>query len=197
MKSLLLLTFTFSLLLSQTFVYECQDKKHFVIELKDDKAWLFTDTISTALEQVPSASGTKYEKEGISFFTKGYEAMLGTPEGKYRNCTNNRYKAIWEDSKLRGNDFRATGNEPGWYLEIGQGGKKTLLVMDYGQEKYELQLPKPFTSQRSTRYRIKGFVNILIEGKKCSDSMTGKAFESKVTVKLNGKTYHGCGKALH
>jgi len=199
MKSILFLLFSFSLLFSKTFVYECSDNKNFIIEIKNEKAWLFTETISTSLDHVCSASGAKYEKEGISFFSKGYEAMLDTPKGKYRDCRNNRYKAIWEDAKLRGNDFRATGNEPGWYLEIAEGGEKTLLVTDYGNEKYELILSKPFTSQekRTTRYRIKGFVDIVIEGKKCQDSMTGKSFESKVRIKLNGKTYRGCGKALH
>ena len=199
MKSILFLLFSFSLLFSKTFVYESSDNKNFIIEIKNEKAWLFTETISTSLNHVRSASGVKYEKEGISFFSKGYESMLDTPKVKYRDCTNNRYKAIWEDAKLRGNDFRATGNEPGWYLEIAEGGKKTLLVMDYGNEKYELVLSKPFTSQekRTTRYRIKGFVDIVIEGKRCQDSMTGKSFESKVRIKLNGKTYRGCGKALH
>ena len=200
MKSLLLLIFTVSLLFSQTFVYECKDKQNFIIQLQSDtKAWLFTDDISMALERVPSASAEKYTKDGIVFFVKGYEAMLDTPKQNYRQCSNNRYKAIWEDAKLRGVDFRATGNEPGWYLEIGEGGAKTLLVTDYGSDKYELVLPKPFTSQegRTTRYRIKGFLDILLEGKGCRDSMSNHSFETKVTVKLNGKTYRGCGNALH
>ena len=200
MKSLLFLLFSISLLFSQTFVYECKDKHNFIIEIQSDtQAWVFTDDISMALERVPSGSGEKYAKDGIVFFSKGYEAMLDTPKLKYKECSNNRYKAIWEGAKLRGVDFRATGNEPGWYLEIGEGGAKTLLVTDYGSDKYELILPKPFTSQerRTTRYRIKGFVDILLEGKRCRDSMSNHSFETKVTIKLNGKIYQGCGKALH
>jgi len=199
MKLLSFFLFFSPLLFSQTFVYECSNNKTFTIEIKEDKAWLFTQDISQPLLHVTSASGTKYEASGLMFWSHGYEAMLDTPSNTYRKCTNNRYKAVWEDAKLRGNDFRALGNEPGWYLEIAESGKKTLLVTDYGNEKYELQLPKPFTSQsqRSTRYRIKGFLDILIEDKKCLDSMSGHKFESRVTVKINGKTYKGCGKALH
>ena len=200
MKSLLLLIFTISLLFSKTFVYECKDNHNFIIEIQSDtQAWLFTNELSMALQRVPSGSGEKYEKDGIVFFSKGYEAMLDTPKTKYTECSNNRYKAIWEDAKLRGVDFRAVGNEPGWFLEIGEGGTKTLLVTDYGNEKYELHLPKPFTSQnnRTTRYRIKGFVDILLEGKTCRDSMSEHRYETRVTIKLNGKTYRGCGKSLH
>jgi membrane-bound inhibitor of C-type lysozyme len=193
------LVFSSTLVFSQTFVYECKDKKHFIIELKNEKAWLFTKDISMQLLHVESASGMKYQKGDIVFFSKGYEAMLDTPKHKYRNCTNNRYKAIWEDAKLRGNDFRATGNEPGWYLEIANDGKKTLLVMDYGTERYELKFPKRFVSKdnRTVIYKIKDFAEILIEGKTCTDSMTGKKFESRVELKISGKTYKGCGKALH
>lgn len=199
MKSIFFLFFTFTLSFSQTFVYECQDNKHFTIQVKDQSAWLFTKDVSTSLDRVISASGEKYEKDGIVFWSHGYEAMLDTATKQYRQCSNNRYEAVWEDSKLRGNDFRALGNEPGWYLELGEGGNKTLLVTDYGSERYELRLPKPYTSQTSlsTRYVIKGFLDILIEGRSCKDSMSGHRFESKVTVKINGKTYKGCGKSLH
>jgi len=193
------LVFSSTLVFSQTFVYECKDNKHFIIELKNEKAWLFTKNLSLELLHVESGSGMKYQKDDIVFLSKGYEAMLDTPTKKYRDCSNNRYKAIWEDAKLRGNDFRATGNEPGWYLEIANDGKETLLVMDYGNEKYELQFSKPYISSenRTALYRIKGFVDILIEGKTCYDSMSGNKFESKVSIKINGKTYEGCGKALH
>ncbi len=200
MKFSLFLLLSLSLLFSKTFVYECQDNKHFIIQMqKDNKVWLFTDKLSLSLQKVHSESGLKYEKEGISYFVKGYTAFLETADTKYTHCTNNHYKAIWEDAKLRGNDFRAIGNEPGWYLEIVEEGTKTLLVTEYGKERYELHLPKPFISQktRTTRYRIKGFIDILIEGKKCSDSISNKVFESTVSIKLHDKTYKGCGKSLH
>ncbi|PHR55626.1 MAG: hypothetical protein COA44_10280 [Arcobacter sp.] len=199
MKTIFFLFFSFSLLFSQTFVYECQNNNNFILEIRKNDAWLFTKDISMSLSRVTSTSGEKYEKEGVVFWSQGYEAMLDTPTNKYRQCANNRYKAVWEDAKLRGNDFRAVGNEPGWYLEIGEGGKRTLLVTDYGSERYELRLARPYTSEtsRSTRYRIKGFLDILIEARRCQDSMSGHSFESRVTVKINAKTYKGCGKALH
>jgi len=199
MKLIFLSLFSFSLLFAQTFVYECKDNKYFTLQLKNNKAWLFTKDISMSLSRVISASGKKYEKDNVVFFSHGYEAMLDTPTKQYRLCANNKCKAIWEDAKLRGNDFRAIGNEPGWYLEIAQGGKKTLLVTEYGAEKYEFRFLKAYSSKsaRTTRYRVKGFVDIFIEGKRCTDSMTGHRYESSVSINLEGKIYKGCGKSLH
>lgn len=188
-----------SLLFSQTFVYECQDNKSFIIQIRENDAWLFTKELSLSLAPVASQDGEQYENNGTVFFSQGYEAFLNTPHEVYSSCSNNRYKAVWEDSKLRGNDFRAIGNEPGWYLEIGKKGTKTMLVSEYGNEKYELSLPRPLVSKstKTTRYRIKDFIDIYIESGRCIDSMTGKSFESKVKVVIDGKTYKGCGKALH
>jgi len=197
MRTLVFILLSFTTLFSQTFVYECQDSKSFIVQLKDNKAWLFSKELSSSLDRVPSASGEKYEKEGTVFWVEGYEAMLKTASSSYKSCSNNRSKAVWEDAKLRGNDFRAIGNEPGWYLEIANKGKKTLLVTNYGQERYELSLPRPYTSAKTSRYRIKGFLDIWIESGRCIDSMTGHHFSSRVSIKLEDKTYKGCGKALH
>jgi len=50
--------------------------------------------------------------------------MLEAEEGIRLNCRNNRAMAICVDAKLRGVDFRAVGNEPGWNLEISAGGAR-------------------------------------------------------------------------
>ena len=40
-------------------------------------------------------------------------------------------------------------------------------------------------------------MTLLIEGQSCHDTMSGELFDTTVTVILDGKTYRGCGKALH
>lgn len=47
--------------------------------------------------------------------------MLEVGKKRHVHCKNNRAEAIWEDAKLRGVDFRAVGNEPGWHLELTAG----------------------------------------------------------------------------
>jgi uncharacterized membrane protein len=114
---------------------------------------------------------------------------------------NNRTTAIWEDAKLRGVDFRARGNEPGWHLEI-TASQEIVFVGDYGSITYGFVTPKPLVDQqaRTTTYEVhdaQHHLVVLIEGRSCQDTMSGESFDATVTVALDGKEYRGCGKALH
>ena len=186
---------------TQTYVYECNDGYGFVARIEGEKAWLFLPNGTISLPHVRSASGARYSQGPVTFWSKGEEALLETGENSHRNCRNNRRKAIWEDAKLNGIDFRAVGNEPGWYLEIRRGDI-IVFVGDYGQSRYRFTTPAPFSDQqaRKTTYRVDDGghnLTIVIEGRPCLDTMSGDAFESTVTVTLDGKNYRGCGRALH
>ena len=185
----------------QTYAYDCSDGYSFTARIEEKKAWLFLPDQTVSLPLVPSGSGTKYSEGQITFWRKGDEAMLELGEERHANCTNNRAKGIWEDAKLRGVDFRAVGNEPGWYLELTEG-EKVLFVGDYGKTRYEFATPEPRVDQhaRTTIYRVqegKQELTVVIEGRPCHDSMSGEPFESSVTVILDDKQYRGCGKSLH
>jgi len=185
----------------RTFVYECESGASFIVNYKNDKAWIFLSTQTVALDHVPSDSGAKYSNGVMSFWAKGTEAMLETPEVHYHGCRNNRAKAIWEDAKLRGVDFRALGNEPGWYLEISEK-TRLLFVSNYGQSRQNLTLSPPVTDQaaRVTTYTAKNdqqTLTVIIEGRVCHDTMSGEQYESTVTVKFAEREYYGCGRALH
>ena len=99
--------------------------------IEGESTWLFLPTGTVSLLHVPSASGAKFAEGALTLWTKGEEARMEVEEGTRRNCRNNRAKAIWEDAKFRGADFRAVGNEPGWNLEISAGGS-IVYVGDYG-----------------------------------------------------------------
>lgn len=131
------------------------------------------------------------------------QSVLEMPDGKNQHFRNNRQKAIWEDAKLRGVDFRATGNEPGWFLEVSQENQ-ILLVTDYGQRRFEFTVGQPSVDQasRTTSYhaqknQLQLTITITIEGRECVDSMIGQRFQTSVMVVLDGKEYYGCGQALH
>ena len=38
---------------------------------------------------------------------------------------------------------------------------------------------------------------VLLQALPCFDTMSGDGFETTVTVKLDGREFHGCGRALH
>jgi uncharacterized membrane protein len=104
---------------------------------------------------------------------------------------------VWHKAKLRGVAFRAVGQEPGWLLEI-TNGEEILLVTDYGKSRnaYPYVEPREDKAVRKTVFQIDGHTSVLIEGKPCSDTMSGESFEVTVTVMLGAKTLKGCGRAL-
>ncbi len=104
---------------------------------------------------------------------------------------------VWHKAKLRGVAFRAIGQEPGWLLEI-TNGEQILVVTDYGQDRqsYPFVEPREDKAARKTVFQVNDSTSVLIEGKPCSDSMSGESFQTTVTVTLNGKSLKGCGRAL-
>jgi len=185
----------------KTFVYECSSTFAFVARIEDNSAWLFLPHKTLTLPQIPSGSGAKFSDGMVIFWTKGDTALLENNGTSYRNCINNLAKAIWEHAKLNGTDFRAVGNEPGWYLEI-RNGDKIVFISDYGTSRYEFVAPEPLTDQqkRKTTYQTVADGNnltVVLEGRQCRDSMSGEYFATTVSVKLDQKKYQGCGRALH
>jgi uncharacterized membrane protein/membrane-bound inhibitor of C-type lysozyme len=185
----------------QTFVYECPDDFSFVARTETGKAWLFLPGKTIDLLQVPSASGTKYSNGNDTFWSKSDEALFENGDGKHTGCRNNRARAIWEHAKLNGVDFRALGNEPGWYMEISNK-QDILLVTDYGQQTYRFpsSVIKSEPHDRITiynSYNDDNKIEVVIKTGPCRDSMSGEAFSATVSVIINGKRYTGCGKPLH
>ena len=104
---------------------------------------------------------------------------------------------VWHKAKLRGVAFRAIGQEPGWLLEI-KNGEEILIVTNYGQNKksHPYVEPQEDKAARRTVFQVDADTSVLIEGKPCSDSMSGESFQTRVTVVSGGQTLKGCGRAL-
>ena len=186
---------------ARTFVYECPDEFSFVARTETGRVWLFLPGKTIDLPHVPSASGAKYSNGSDTFWSKADEAFIETGDGKHDGCRNNRARAIWEHAKLNGVDFRALGNEPGWYMEISNK-QDILLVTDYGQQTYRFpsSVIKSEPNDRTSIYSASSngsVIEVVIKGDPCRDSMSGEAFSATVSVLINNKKYHGCGRALH
>lgn len=153
------------------------------------------------LGQVRAASGAKYEGDGVMIWSKGSEAMIEIDGQRFDACRENRRLSIWEHAKLSGVDFRAVGNEPGWYMEI-RNGERIDLVYDYGESELRVPAPEPSidAAERRSIYRSGDgttAIEVTIESGPCNDTMSGESFESRATVVIDGRTLHGCGRALH
>ncbi len=99
----------------------------------------------------------------------------------------------------RDQDFRAAGQEPFWRLEIAKG--KEIRFTQVGKVDAVTPVPEPVTNRESgaRSYHAVTEANdlrVIIEPTPCTDAMSGKPFETTVTITLNGQTYRGCGGPL-
>jgi putative lipoprotein len=180
----------------RTFVYECADYE-FVARTGPGEIALYLPYDYLVLGQVRSASGAKYSGDGVTFWSKGQEASIDLGSGRISGCINNPARVPWEEARRRGVEFRAVGNEPGWYLEIRQ--QQLLFVGKYGDERVLAATPQPEVEGDSTFFRTSAasrslVVEILDES--CSDTMSGELFETAVTVTLADHPFLGCGRFL-
>lgn len=151
------------------------------------------------LKQVAAASGARYANERAEFWSKGEEASIMLDGKTYTNCQSKPEQLPWAEAKARGIDFRATGNEPGWLLEL-DADLQIEFVGDYGNYRVITPVPVPDldSAQRSSYHAVTESHDLLltIETKPCQDSMSGMQFSQEVRILLDGRAYNGCGKSL-
>lgn len=99
-------------------------------------------------------------------------------------------------------DFRASGTEPFWSLEIREAEGATFsrpgldgidsFSLPYSPPSLGIETGERFFHLRSEDHEIQA----IFAPKPCVDAMNGQGFEFTVTVRLNGEDLFGCGSAL-
>ncbi|MEH6635987.1 MAG: MliC family protein [Halioglobus sp.] len=184
--------------LGKTMVYQCSGYE-FIARLGPGEMAIWLDDRYVILSQVRSASGVKYQEGDSVFWIKGDEAILSVDQQRYTDCLLIPERVPWEDARRRGVNFRAVGNEPGWYLEI-QRGRQLLFVGDYGMQRVLVPDPGEVSLGAAHSYHSitkSNDLRVEIVDELCSDIMKGDSYPSQVQVYLNGRTYQGCGKSLN
>jgi putative lipoprotein len=151
------------------------------------------------LPHVASASGARYSNGTETFWNKGREATFEW-HGHTETCRERREP--WQEAFDRGVDFRAVGQEPGWFLEIDEG-QQIRLVYDYAEHELDAPAPAPSVNGPSTTYDTTAKsehrrvpIRIVVEESPCTDSMSGETFPRSVVVTVGDRTLHGCGREL-
>ncbi len=181
----------------ETLVYECSETE-FVARMMADEMAVWFEGRHLILLRVPSASGEKYESDDVVFWNKGDEAFVEMDNQRFDGCELAPKRVPWEDARRRGVDFRAVGNEPGWYVEI-RHDSHILFVGQYGNERVLMTEPVSSTEGEVSIYSASNGLNemkVEIVDEPCTDTMAGDNFASQVTVTYAGKTYQGCGATL-
>lgn len=184
----------------QVFTYNCGDTLHFTAHVTKDSTWLFLPDTTLKVLPVKAGSGARYEGNSYLYWSKGSEAILQKPEGSFMTCRSVPRERSWAAAKLRGVDFRALGQEPGWFVEI-QKESQLKYVGNYGRDTLIVDVPSPEMDPQGERtvYRTKGArqsLELVIADTPCTDSMSGFDFPQTVTLTVGGETYRGCGRYL-
>jgi uncharacterized membrane protein len=180
--------------------YDCADGFSFTAELTGHRGRLHYSSRSVEIERVRAASGAKYKGPGIVYWSKGRTALLKVAGRTHQACRLNHRRSIWQDARLRGVDFRAVGQEPGWLLEISRRDQIFLLA-DYGDTTVEFPYVPPAieTGEADARYALKNDSHQLLISlwhKPCRDAMSGEPYPVTVMLELDGRVLRGCGRAL-
>jgi putative lipoprotein len=161
----------------------------------DRRVTLDLPTRTLTIPQIEAASGARFADAQASFWNKGMEATFEI-DGRTEHCVERRDP--WQDARDRGVDFRAVGQEPGWFLEIDRE-TQIRLVYDYAEQQAVAASPAPVVSGHALAYEVMAGADrlrIVIEERACRDVMSGEAFPRTVTVTIGQRTLHGCGRDL-
>jgi len=184
-----------------TFAYECDDGTTMVAHYEGAAhVWLFLPSTTVKVPHVPSASGAKYGDETLVWWSRGPNGTLERADRPTTFCREQRRRSIIEDAKLRGADYWATGNEPGWTLEIASDSIR--FVTGYATEHYRFATPPPTidaTGQHTVWHARASDHTLTIEvgAEGCADSMSGEPFAGTVTLTFDDQQLRGCGTPLH
>jgi heat shock protein HslJ/membrane-bound inhibitor of C-type lysozyme len=157
--------------------YVCGDRQADVAFARRS-AVLTLDGRRIPLVAAPSASGARFEAPGdpsTSVWSKGDRATIAVEGAELPEC-------------VEAPVFRATGNEPGWMLEIA-GGRLTLLL-DYGASRVEAEAERP-AEDRWTVPRLG--LSVEAADRVCRDDATGMPHPRAVRVATPGGELRGCG----
>jgi heat shock protein HslJ/uncharacterized membrane protein len=171
---------------------------------RDGAAISFSPAISTRMACAPDLMALEQSYLGalgaasrLERRPDGILALIGDGAGAI--LFRREEAAGLQDARSRGIDFRAVGQEPGWVVEVTEGGQITA-VLDYGAT--SLQLPTPsaeaggdgdvtYDASSDTDHLV-----LKINDKVCIDSMSGQSHSSTVQLMVNDKAYAGCGDWL-
>ncbi|WP_176466210.1 MliC family protein [Aliifodinibius salipaludis] len=184
----------------QVFVYNCADSLQFTAHVTSDSTWLFLSDTTLKVMPVKAGSGARYEGNSYLYWSKGSEAVFQKPKGSFMTCQSVPKERAWAAAKLRGVDFRALGQEPGWFLEL-QKENQLKYVGNYGEDTLIVESPEPEADSQDKRtvYRAESAqqtLELVIEDTPCTDIMSGFDFPQTVRVTVDGETYRGCGRYL-
>jgi putative lipoprotein len=123
--------------------------------------------------------------------------MIGVDSDHALTVWEGVFFTLERDTEAEAVDFRGTGNEPGWIIEVTEG-RQIHFLYDYGES--EIYTPAPERSTDAGGGAIEyhavtesADLRVRFEAEPCADDMSGFPFPATVRVTLDARTFRGCG----
>lgn len=164
--------------------------------MREKQATLYLPGIALSLSRTPSESGVRYAANNHVLRRTAGNISFSTPQQRFPQCTLGHHYNAWANAWLRGVDFRALGDEPGWILEISKG-RTINLQWQYGRR--QLAAPVPPVSRQQELYSYRTATDehrlvIEVMDRPCRDSMKGDPHDYAVRVRVDDTILLGCGR---
>jgi putative lipoprotein len=178
--------------------WQCGDVRIEIV-VDDDDAVLTLPWSDQVLRQQDADSGVRYARGGYAIQSRALEeATLEVPGQEELRCRPARLPSPWAVARDSGAFFRATGNEPGWVLELYDREDPVLrLELDGGER--ELLFDTVIEDPDGDGYIAESPGNhagIILVREPCRDSMVGWEFPYRVEMMLNDRELTACGRFL-
>ncbi|KZY47187.1 hypothetical protein A3731_08410 [Roseovarius sp. HI0049] len=154
--------------------------------LVDDTPTLRVGGQDYAMEEAPADEGSRFVAKSdpeVTFWSQGTEATLTLGSEPEAGCAKVEHTP---------EPYTAVGNEPGWYVTIGEAEAE--LVADYGD--LQLTTPRPEVEVETGAYVLNMpdiEARLRLEEEICHDDATGMPYPHRAALALDGQEMRGCG----
>jgi uncharacterized membrane protein len=176
--------------------YACDNGDLIVTERDGSRVFLYLPAQTVVLQ--PVSGGWVGEDVRLTRIDTGLRLQYA--DEPPRSCVLNAAETRRQDARLRGVDVRAQGRDPvGWQLEIGP--RAAVFATAEGlRARFPMTDSEVDPATGATAYRFSDDghqLRVQIASEPCTDPSTGEPFGASVRVVFDGRTYQGCGEALH
>jgi uncharacterized membrane protein len=156
-----------------------------------------TSTRTATLAETAQPSPVRYSDGTLTL--SGLDELVRFEEpGSVHWCRSMPAEVPWQETRLRGIEFRAAGDDPTWSLEVDTGNAVEFATgLDAGRTVTRFP-PAAFagddTRMTLTTKTASQVLTVVAEQRTCYHA--GSTNTLSVTVTLDGMTYRGCGRRL-
>jgi hypothetical protein len=177
------------------FVYDCDNLATITARRFADRLELSGSGFAPViLPQIGENPATFADSTLTVTMNADYLRMTGPMGGPV--CRRNLEEAPWQEARLRGIEFRATGSQPDWVLEYDEGIALTFVARDLPRFAATLLLVTRNSGDRTIIVGGDGHRELRVAIERAVCTGPSGITTARVVVTIEAHTFSGCGRVL-